>query len=105
MHQRTASSHPVVVTFRGQPPFGARLSNISQGGALVRGAPPSTAGARGLLEIQGLKLPVPFIVVESDPNAGLRLRFDIEGLAYGEFLRQFDRLVGEAPVPRTNIPE
>jgi methyl-accepting chemotaxis protein len=55
-----------------------RLHDLSRGGAGLLHFEPEPAGRRGLLHVPGLSLPVPFTVIESRPDCGLHLRFDLE---------------------------
>jgi hypothetical protein len=57
-----------------------RLHDLSRGGARLQHFEPEPAGRRGLLHVPWLSLPVPFTVIESRPDSGLHLRFDLEGM-------------------------
>jgi hypothetical protein len=93
---------PVVVERRGGGSHPAELQDISETGARLVTAAGLMAGARGRLIFEGLRLPVPFAVLEALPAGDARLRFDLEGLARAEFLRRLGELtdgVEPAPVP------
>jgi hypothetical protein len=72
---------------------GARLLNISQGGACIGGAGALEAGTYGLLRVPGILLPVPFHVLGDSPGGDIRVSFDLSGLALQTFIRQLERLI------------
>jgi hypothetical protein len=52
----------------------ARVVDLSEGGASVRGAPDLPAGARGVLRLDGAAVPLPCVVREAEGGA-LHLAF------------------------------
>lgn len=71
----------------------SRLHDLSRGGARLVHKAPEPIGRRGLLHVPGLSLPVPFTVVESRPETGLHIRFDLEGMGLDALEAQLDALV------------
>ncbi|MBX9749222.1 MAG: PilZ domain-containing protein [Roseococcus sp.] len=72
---------------------GTRLHDLSRGGARLVHRAPEPVGRRGLLHVPGLNLPVPFTVVESRPETGLHIRFDLEGMGLDALEQQLAALV------------
>ncbi len=70
----------------------SRLHDLSRGGARLLHPTPEPIGRRGLLHVPGLSLPVPFTVVESRPETGLHIRFDLEGMGLDALEAQLDAL-------------
>jgi methyl-accepting chemotaxis protein len=62
---RYVVDRPCQVAVAGQSPSAARLSDVSDNGACVRGAPALAVGATGRLAIDGMD-PVPFVVRSTD---------------------------------------
>jgi methyl-accepting chemotaxis protein len=58
----------------------ARVVDLSAGGARVCGAPDLSAGARGVLRLDGVAVPLPCIVREAEGGV-LRLAFDLDEAA------------------------
>ena len=61
----------------GQPGCDARLIDISLGGAKIAGAPVLATGSPATLTIDGIALPLPFIVMGAERGT-LRVRFDLD---------------------------
>jgi methyl-accepting chemotaxis protein len=53
---------PCRVTAPGQGAYAARVSDLSEGGACIRGGPSLPVGAGGTLEVDGIGAPLPFTV-------------------------------------------
>jgi methyl-accepting chemotaxis protein len=64
------------LTVPGQAPCAARLSDLSRGGASVRGSPPLATGVNGVVQVAGIRVGLPFTVVSSGDDV-LRLAFDL----------------------------
>jgi len=71
------------VTAGGQT-FGARVADLSDSGARVRGAPVLLAGSRGTLDIEGVGFPLPFSVKQSGGDS-LHLAFALDAAAAARF--------------------
>ncbi|MGA3003926.1 MAG: methyl-accepting chemotaxis protein [Acetobacteraceae bacterium] len=69
----------------------ARLANLSDLGAEVRGGPNLTAGVRGVLHVQGVNVALPFTVRQSDGDA-IRLRFELDTETARTFAGTAERL-------------
>ena len=89
---RVAIGTPCRVSLAGQPPFAARLIDLSQGGAAIGDAAMLTIGARGTLDPERLGMPVPF-VVRANRDGVAHVRFELDQAAAAKLatlLRQFD---------------
>jgi hypothetical protein len=73
----------------------SRLHDLSRGGARLLHQTPEPTGRRGLLHVPGLSLPVPFTVVESRPETGLHIRFDLEGMGLDALETQLEALLAQ----------
>jgi methyl-accepting chemotaxis protein len=67
----------------------ARAIDLSVGGAAVAGGPPLTPGARGTLELEGVRVPLPF-VVRAQADGVLRLAFDLDQSSAAAFRSWFE---------------
>jgi hypothetical protein len=57
-----------------------RVSDLSEGGACVRDAPEIPIGARGVLRLDGVRVPLPCVARMTD-DTGLHLSFDLDAAA------------------------
>jgi methyl-accepting chemotaxis protein len=73
---RFACSLPIEVTCRGRAQPNARLADISEGGAWVKGVPELGVGETGSMSIQGFELHLPFTVRSRGPEA-IHVEFDL----------------------------
>jgi methyl-accepting chemotaxis protein len=69
----------------------ARVADLSEGGAHLRGAPALQSGARGTLHIDRVGFPLPF-VVRLHENGALRVAFELDDRAAAAFRGMPDRL-------------
>ncbi|MGD0432600.1 MAG: methyl-accepting chemotaxis protein, partial [Acetobacteraceae bacterium] len=82
---------PCRVSVPGHPPFDARVSDISEGGACVRGGPALTAGVGGSLGLDEVGFPVPFMV-RSRNDDELHVAFALDPAALATFRLFLQRL-------------
>ncbi len=95
-HSRRAVDWAVEIAWSQAARQASRLHDLSRGGARLRHHAPEPAGRRGLLHVPGLSLPVPFTVVDSRPDSGLHLRFDLEGMGLDALEAQLEALCSAA---------
>lgn len=69
----------------------ARVANLSDLGAEVRGGPQLAAGVRGVLHVQDVSVALPFMVRHSDGEA-IRLRFELDAETARTFAGTAERL-------------
>jgi methyl-accepting chemotaxis protein len=92
--RRTNTRHQVDLACRltvGRQTHSARIADLSDGGASVRGAPSLPAGARGTLSIDGVGFALPFVVGTGGRDA-LRLMFELDTAAATRFSGMAERL-------------
>jgi methyl-accepting chemotaxis protein len=76
-HLRVQTDLPGSVEVHGMQPVRVRILDLSEEGARLAGAPPPPRGARGLLRLDGLALPVPFVVLrQAADQASMALLLD-----------------------------
>jgi len=68
-----------------------RVANLSDFGAEVHGGPKLTAGARGVLHIDGVNAALPFTVRQSDDDA-IRMQFELDAETAKSFAGTAERL-------------
>jgi methyl-accepting chemotaxis protein len=91
-HRRYPLDLPVSIGFNGKS-FAAKLVNISQGGAWIKGAHDMQIGADGTIQIQGFTNALPFVVRFPEPN-GLHIEFAFEGRLREDYVSWFSSRVG-----------
>jgi hypothetical protein len=69
----------------------ARVSDISEGGAHVRGAPDLPVGTPGMLRVDGIDVPLPCVVRAASAD-GLNLAFALDDAASAAFRPALERL-------------
>ncbi len=72
--------------------YGARVANLSNGGARLCSAPALQAGTRGMLSIDGVRFPLASTVASSDGDS-LLIPFNLEAAAAASFRGVLERLV------------
>lgn len=102
-HPRVAVDWEVEMTWPHAGRQFTRLHDLSRGGARLVHRAPEPVGRRGLLLVPGLKLPVPFTVVESAAATGLHIRFDLGGMGLDELEQQLDGLVARGGAPAASL--
>ena len=75
---------PATIETREAPAQSVEIQNISEGGARVHGSSGLSIGIRALLNIEGLALLVPCVVV-GQHDGDIRVQFEMEGLGKREF--------------------
>jgi len=94
--RRQAPRHAVDLQCRlnvpGHGELAAWVTDLSAGGAAIRDAPSVPVGTRGTLGVAGLGFPLPFIVRLVDGQT-LRVGFELDDIAVGQFRSFLDRLV------------
>jgi methyl-accepting chemotaxis protein len=70
----------------------ATLADLSIGGAHVRDAPPLTPGGRGTLTLEGVAMPLPFLVQNVDSQDGLHVSFEANDVVRAALRPLLDRL-------------
>jgi methyl-accepting chemotaxis protein len=71
------------------------VTDISEGGACLRDAPALHRGARGILDIDGVRLPLPFIVRAAD-DEGLHVSFELDAATAAVFRPMIQRLAAQS---------
>ena len=99
LHPRVRLDLPAELQWHHGPRHTVPLHDISRGGARLKLFQPEPQGRRGLLHLEGLALPVPFTIVDSRPESGLHLRFDLEGMGLDALERQLEELVRRQAEP------
>jgi methyl-accepting chemotaxis protein len=92
--RREAMRFPIDLPCRilaGGQTYSARVADLSDGGAHVRGAPETAVGTRGTLVIDGVQTPLPFLVKESEGEV-LRMAFTLDAAAMASFRGTAERL-------------
>jgi hypothetical protein len=88
VERRRAPRHSVDLACRlsieGHCDHVARVSDISEGGAHVRGAPDLPVGTPGILRVEGVDVPLPCVVRAASAD-GLNLAFALDGAAAATF--------------------
>jgi methyl-accepting chemotaxis protein len=82
---------PCRLSVSGQPPCSAHITNISEGGAAVRGGPSLSAGTRGTLHLDSLGSALSFTVRSSQDDT-LRVTFELDAAAATKFRPLLERL-------------
>ncbi len=92
--RRTMARHnvdlPCRLTVAGQTHVG-RVTNLSEGGARLDGAPAIRAGVRGTLSLDNVSAPLPCIV-QDDEGGSLRLAFDLDTAAAAKLRSAIEQL-------------
>jgi methyl-accepting chemotaxis protein len=70
----------------------ATLADISATGAHLRGAPRLAPGARGTVSLEGMAMPVPFVVRSVDDRGALHVEFEIDATVAQALAALLDRL-------------
>lgn len=99
-HARVAVDWKVEIAWHHAGRQQTHLHDLSRGGARLVHREAEPKGRRGLLLVPGLNLPVPFTVVESAPETGLHIRFDLEGMGLDALEQQLDALVARGAAGR-----
>jgi methyl-accepting chemotaxis protein len=79
------------VTVSGQREQRARVVNISEGGAMILGALPLTAGARGTMNVDRIDMRLPFVVRSVDDKAA-HVAVELDAADSGKFGQMLERL-------------
>jgi methyl-accepting chemotaxis protein len=97
VNRRRSDRLPVDLACRlsvpGQPAREARVGDISEGGACVRGGPVMAVGENGSLGFAGVGFPVPFRV-RSRADDELHVAFALDAAAAVTFRTWLDRMAG-----------
>jgi methyl-accepting chemotaxis protein len=93
--RRQGRRHAVDLTARlaiaGQGDHAARVSDLSEGGALVRGVPDVPDGTHGTLRLTGLAVGLPCVVRLTDAD-GMHVAFDLDAAATAALRPMIDSL-------------
>ncbi len=85
--RRTSPRHPVDlpcgVTVAGQT-HSARVIDLSDNGACIRGGPPMQTGRTGTLDVHGVGMPLPFTVKRNDGD-GVHVEFTLDAASAAKF--------------------
>jgi hypothetical protein len=71
--------------------LGARLSELSAGGASIAGAPPAPVGTRGTLQLESVGFVLPCVVRDQSGDV-LRLEFLLDAAIATDFAATVERL-------------
>jgi hypothetical protein len=100
VNRRRDVRHPVDLPCRlsvlGQGAHGARLSDISEAGACVRGGPSLPVGTSGTLGLDGVGFPVPFSVVAC-AEGDLHVKFTPDSASSGSLAAAVQGLIQRRP--------
>jgi hypothetical protein len=80
------------IVIPGQGEHVGRVSDLSQGGAFLHGAPDLPSGTRGTLHLDGASVALP-CVVRAGGGDGLHLAFELDAAATAAFRPIHDRLI------------
>jgi methyl-accepting chemotaxis protein len=83
LNERFAVNLPCRLTADGQT-YSAHIVDLSDTGAQLHGTPPLQAGCRGVLAVEGVGFPLPFVVKQSDEDS-LHVAFELDEAAAAEF--------------------
>jgi methyl-accepting chemotaxis protein len=89
--RRHAVDLPARFDVAGRGEQAVRVSNLSEGGALVTGAPDLASGTHGALRLDGVGVPLPCVVHGGDRD-GLHLAFELDAAAVAAFKPTLERL-------------
>lgn len=71
------------------------MADLSETGAQISGAPALAVGERGTVSLEGVAMPLSFVVRGTDHRGGLHVEFDeneAARLAVNELLKRWQRL-------------
>ena len=90
---RHAVDLPCRVSVLGQAAQAARVVDIGEGGAAVQGGPADLPpGTRGTVAIDGIAMPLPFVVLDNDDTGRLHAQFELDASAAATFRAMLERL-------------
>lgn len=93
--RRTSPRYPTDLACRVSAPdqiaHAARVADLSLGGASIHGGPLLTIGTRGMLELSGTGVTLPF-TVRSPSDGAMRVAFTLDAATEGAFLPVLQRL-------------
>jgi len=83
---------PCRVTVAGRGTQPAAVADLSEGGASISGGPELPIGTRGMLDVDRIGVPLPFVVRTADDEA-LHLAFELDAATASRFNQMLERVV------------